>query len=230
MLDLDVALRSDVLVAHGIVRVPLGDAIDLAVERRREEHRLAIPRSRVDDALDVGAEAHVEHAVGLVEDEDLGVLERDGAALHEVEQAARGGHQDLRAAGELRLLLNAGAAVDGRDREVAHRGDRPEVFSDLKRELARGGDDERRAGRRFQAKLLDDRSGEGKGLARSGGGLDEDVAAGESVADHERLDCKRFCDASLGEGIADGRGHAKIREGLVRHIGAFFFATRRAAV
>ena len=127
-------------------------------------------------------------------------------------------------------FCDAGAAVDGCDREVAHRGDRPEVFSDLKRELAGGSDDERRAGRRFQAKLLDDRSGEGKGLARPGGGLDEDVAAGECVADHECLDCKRFCDASLGEDIADGRRHAKIREGLVRHIGAFFFATRGVAV
>ena len=120
-------------------------------------------------------------------------------------------------------LCDAGAAVDGRDREVADRWRSAGALRDLKRELARGGDDERRAGRRFQAKLLDDGSGEGERLARAGGRLDEDVEAGECVADHELLDCKRFCDASLGEGIANGRGHAEVREGLVRHIGAAFF-------
>ena len=72
---------------------------------------------------------------------------------------------------------------------------------------------------------IDDRSREGKGLARPGRRLDEDVEAGESVADHELLDGKGFCDASLGEDIADGRRDAEVREGLVRHIGAFFFAT-----
>ena len=147
------------------------------------------------------------------------------ASLHEVEQASGRRHEDLRAAGELRLLLDAGATVDGRDRQVAHRGDRPELFRDLKRELAGGSDDERRAGRRFQAKLLDDRRREGKGLARAGGRLDEDVTAGERVADHEPLDCERFCDASLGEDIADGRRDAEVREGLVGHIGTAFFAT-----
>ena len=39
--------------------------------RRGEHHRLALRREPVEDALDVGQEAHVDHAIRLVEDEGL---------------------------------------------------------------------------------------------------------------------------------------------------------------
>ena len=50
-----------------------------------------------DDAPHVGEEAHVQHAVHFVEDEDFDVVEIDGALLHEIEQAARGGDDDIHA-------------------------------------------------------------------------------------------------------------------------------------
>ena len=93
----------------------LGDAAGFAVERRGEEQRLAVVRRHLHDAVDRRLEAHVEHAVGLVEDEDLDVLEREGAALDEVFQAARGRDDDVRAGGLAGLLLEADAAVDGDD-------------------------------------------------------------------------------------------------------------------
>ena len=43
---------------------------DLAGHRGGEEHRLPLGRKLGDDPLHVGEEAHVEHLVGLVEDED----------------------------------------------------------------------------------------------------------------------------------------------------------------
>ena len=54
-----------------------------------------------DDPLDVRDEAHVEHAVGFVEDQDLDLAEVHGLLADEVEQAARRGHEDLDAALEL---------------------------------------------------------------------------------------------------------------------------------
>ena len=48
-----------------------------------------------DDPADVMDEAHVEHAVGLVEHEDLHLVEPDVALIHEVEQASRRGDQDI---------------------------------------------------------------------------------------------------------------------------------------
>ena len=50
------------------------------------------------DALDVGDEAHVEHAVGLVDDQDLDAGQQQLAALEMVEQAAGRGDQHVDAA------------------------------------------------------------------------------------------------------------------------------------
>ena len=46
---------------------------DLLRHRRREEQVLPLARQRAEDAPDVGQEAHVEHVVGLVEDEHVDV-------------------------------------------------------------------------------------------------------------------------------------------------------------
>ena len=90
--------RRGVLVAAGVVREALGHAAGLAVERGREEQRLALARALGHDAVDGGLEAHVEHAVGLVEDEDADAVEGQVAALEEILQAAGGGDDDVGAA------------------------------------------------------------------------------------------------------------------------------------
>ena len=51
--------------------------------------------------LDGRLEAHVEHAVGLVEDEDVDLAERDDAAGDQVLEPAGGGDEDVGAAGGL---------------------------------------------------------------------------------------------------------------------------------
>ena len=55
-------------------------------------------RHQREDLLDVVDEAHVEHAVGFVEHEDLDVAQVERALLLQVEQAAGGGDQDVDAA------------------------------------------------------------------------------------------------------------------------------------
>jgi hypothetical protein len=59
----------------------LGEALDLRRHGGREEQRLAGEGDQLADALDVRDEAHVEHAVGLVDDEDLDAGEQQLAAL-----------------------------------------------------------------------------------------------------------------------------------------------------
>ena len=56
---------------------------------------------RGDDLPDRMDEAHVEHPVGFVEDEDFEIAEPDGALGHQVEQPAGGGDQDVDAAGAM---------------------------------------------------------------------------------------------------------------------------------
>ena len=74
------ARRGDVDV-HRVVQRVAGDAHDLRRHRRREEQVLALAREHGQDALHVGQEAHVEHAVGLVEDEHLDACERSQSRL-----------------------------------------------------------------------------------------------------------------------------------------------------
>ena len=54
------------------------------------------------DASDLGLETHVKHAVSLVEDEELNVLEGDAASFDEVHETARGRNQKVDA--HLQLL------------------------------------------------------------------------------------------------------------------------------
>jgi len=75
----------------GIAEELVGERFDLGRERRREEHRVAVARQLADDLTDVGQEAHVQQAVGLVEDELGDRVEPDVAASHVVEEAARRG-------------------------------------------------------------------------------------------------------------------------------------------
>ena len=85
----------------------VGEALDLRRHGRREEQRLAREGHELHDALDVGDEAHVEHAVGLVEHEDLEPVEPHQVLVHQVEQPSRCRHHDVEAAADslgLRVL------------------------------------------------------------------------------------------------------------------------------
>ena len=72
-----------------------GQPPDVVGERRREHQVLPAGGQQRDDLLDVRQEAHVEHPVGLVEDEDLDLAEVRDALPDEVEQPARRGDEDL---------------------------------------------------------------------------------------------------------------------------------------
>ena len=78
------------LVEDGVGQVALDQAVDGAVEGRGEQQRLV--RALGDAAkhpLDLGHEAHVGHAVGLVEHQDVELVDLELAAVAEVDQSAR---------------------------------------------------------------------------------------------------------------------------------------------
>ena len=199
-------------------RVGAGELAHLAVERRREEHRLPLLGEASDEAVDLGLEAHVEHPVGLVEDEAADAVERDEPALDEILQPARRCDQDVRAAGGLRLRRDPRAAVDGRNAEILPLGERRELGRDLGRQLAGRHENER--GRLAVGGLgaLDDRQAEGEGLARAGRRLRQHVEAGERVRKDERLDREWCDDASLLERLRNVSADAERAERLLRHV------------
>src|SRR3989337_962840 len=86
--------------------------------RRREAERLPVERGDPQDALDLRREAHVEHAVGLVEHDDPQRAEPPRAALDWIEETP--GRRDdhggtLAKAGELRPHRLAADEDDGPD-------------------------------------------------------------------------------------------------------------------
>src|SRR4026208_1330081 len=52
-------------------------------------------RDLLDDAADIGKEAHVEHAIGFVEHEEFDVLQVAGSLLDVIEQTPWRGHDDI---------------------------------------------------------------------------------------------------------------------------------------
>ena len=179
----------------------LGHATDVVREGGREQQRLALRGEKSGNLAHIGHEAHVEHPVALVEDEDLDLAEVDRALANVVEEAARRRDEDLDASPkELDLGVDAGAAVDdgGAKRNAA--AVCLDGLGDLHRELAGGGQDEdadrvsgrREAGVGGASQALQDRQDECCGLAGTGLGGGENVAAGEDVGDRRALNGRWF--------------------------------------
>ena len=201
-----------VLVQGRIVGVRPGDPPGLAVQRGREEQGLALGRAGGDDPVHGGAEAHVEHPVGLVEDERVDVAQVEGTARQLVLEPSRGGDDDVAASGVSALIDQADPAVDGGDAQRAGVGDPAQVSGDLGGQLAGGGEDQRGRTGSVGRDPVDQRDTEGEGLARARGRAGEHIAPGEDVGEDQRLDGERLGDVLGGESAYDSAGHAQIGE------------------
>ena len=73
----------------------MGQFLDRPGEGGGEEEGLSFAGEGGDNFFDVAEEAHVEHAIDLVEDEILDAREIDVAFVHVVEEAAGAGHEDI---------------------------------------------------------------------------------------------------------------------------------------
>ena len=176
------------LVALGVAREGGRDLPGRALERGREEERLPVLGCEADDPVDRGAEAHVEHPVRFVEHQYADGIESDGAALHEVLEAAGCGHQDVCPSCELRLALDAGAAVYGGQRQRARRSDLTQIFRYLARQLPRRDEHEGGRPRVLGLDAVNERDAEGEGLPRACRRLHEHVVSGEHVWNDGPLD------------------------------------------
>ena len=167
---------------------------------------LTVLRQVLENLVDALREAHVEHLVGLVEHHVRHVVEHRFAAVHQVDQASRRGHDDLRAVAQgAYLLLDAGAAVDGHHMDALHiLREVAKVVGYLQAELARGTEHE---GLRLVARgvnLLQERYAEGRRLARArlceGNHI---VSFPQQIGDYFLLDGHRLYEAHLLNGVQD---------------------------
>ena len=131
-------------IRTGSRKIALGQPFDRLRHGGRKHQRLPMRRQFGNNVLHVGHEAHVQHAVGFVEDENFDVAQVDIALVHQVDQPARRGDENIDAVLERpRLRILAHAAVNDRlpQRGVLAVG--AETFADLAGQLAGRREDER---------------------------------------------------------------------------------------
>ena len=178
---------------------------DARVERGAEEQALALRGQPFEDPLDVVDEAHVQHAIGLVQDQDLDAAEVERALPDMIEKATRRGHDDLDTGTHgPYLAIHGHAAEDRRGADGSVRTVRTDGLLHLEGELSGRHDDERTGpdltGLTGSVERLDHGQHEGGGLAGARLSAHEHVTAGEDGGDGLCLDRGGFGVALVRDG------------------------------
>ena len=180
------SLRGD-LDPFRAVQEFVGEALDFGRHGRGEEQCLPREGEEFADAFDVGDETHIEHAVGLVDHQDLDAVQEQLAALEMIEQATRRGDHHVGAAVELAVLVVIGhAANQQRHGQLVALAEDLEMLGDLGGKLAGRFQDQRARHARPGAASLEPgqhRQHEGRGLAGSGLRDAQHVTAGDGAGD-----------------------------------------------
>ena len=200
---------------EGVLQHLAGQLRDRRRHRRREEERLALRGQVLQDAADVREEAHVEHAVRLVEHEDLEVIELRVREAEVVEQAARASRPGCRRpCGTRAPAVPSRRRRRRRPRTAACGPSSSLACSWICAASSRVGRQDERAGR--AALLADqpvqDRKQEGGRLAAAGHGAGEHVAPLHGGRDGVVLDRRRAREAHFLDAAQEIRVKSELRE------------------
>ncbi len=172
---IDVDVRIAELRSFDVDRVGLNAIRELANghrKRRRDQERSPSLGRVLEDRLEIFAKAHVEQAIGLVEDDDADGRSIERFAREMIEHATGRSDDHLRRRSERAKLVAVARATRERRDTRADVGVEPaELLLDLARELACRHDDERARERRRFGRRLDrgrKREADRDGLARAG--------------------------------------------------------------
>ena len=193
---------------------------------RREHHGLALGRHRRHDAPDVLDEPHVEHPIGLVQHEDFQRVEAHRLSLEVIQQPPRGRHDDVHPAPQRQLLRTVpDTAEDDGGLEWKQRAVGLHRFADLRRQLARGGQDQRPRRRGAAPRqALEDGQHKPGGLARAGLRAAEKVASRQRERNRPLLDGGRRLIACPFDGLNEFGPKAQLQK---RHTDSFLCGRSR---
>lgn len=141
---------------HGIALVLLAKLGDRARIGGGKEHGLPVRGQRAQDLLHVVLEAHIEHAIRLIQYDGADAMHAQGASPQMVQHAPRCANGDVRAPLQ-RGSLSSDWFATGQDehREACmSAAQAPDLARHLGAQLARGTQDERRDFARFELHAL----------------------------------------------------------------------------
>ncbi len=217
-----------------LVHVLIGQLQHAVAEGGAEQQGLAggALRHAAQQEADVLDEAQVEHAVGFVQHADLAGVQRDHLVLlHVVDQAARGGDDDVHALlQQLALLVVINAAVDQGETQAQVGTELHRILVDLDGQFAGRGQDQRArvfrlavGQRRTRQQAVHDSDQEGQRLAGAGLRLAGHITAGQRDRQGQRLDRGAAGESSSFKTSLQGRmqlegGEGQIGQRFVAHV------------
>ncbi|CAB3730465.1 hypothetical protein LMG3458_04790 [Achromobacter deleyi] len=202
-----------------IIQHAAGQRTDFVRERSREQQVLALLGQQGQDLADVADEAHVQHAVGFVQHQDLDAGQVDRLLAAVVQQAAGRGHQDvqrLAQRGDLGVDVDAAEHHHGRQRGVLAVG--LHRFGHLRGQFTRRGQDQATGAAGlaglglFLHQQMQDGEREASGLAGAGLGGGEQVAAFQDLRNRLGLDGGGCGIAGVGNGAQQGISQPEVGE------------------
>ena len=175
-----------------------------------EEHGLLAPARFGSDAIHFADKAHVQHAVGFIQDQDLDGAAIEALLLDILHQPSRRGDDDVCGLGQGRqLLFVLHATYDAFDHQMGMGRQRAGMFGDLQCQLAGGGEDQHPGGASPTTgkvqQMLHGRQQEGGGLARARGGGGQNIETVHGHRDHLLLYGGGANKAHLGDAAEQGR-------------------------
>ena len=196
-----------------LLQVLGGEVLDRRGHGRRPQQHGVLLQQAGEDEVHVLDEAHVEHLVGLVEDDGAHLLQVDAGVPDQVDEAARRGHEDVDAVVELALLhADVEAAEDGEGHHVGVARHVVDLLHVLHGQLAGRHEDEVLHDPELRVGHVHQGDGAGRSLARSGLGEADHVAAAEDLGDGLLLDGGHVPVAHLVEGRQDLGLEVQVRE------------------
>src|SRR5688572_4967975 len=186
-----------------------GDVLDFLDERRRKQQGMTLRGQGLKDSADRWNEAHIEHAIRLINGEDLDAGKVHRALLHVVEQTAGSRDNDVKASLQrLNLRSHSGTPDDGRTEQPDVAAILPKRIMDLGCQLARWNQDQcpglarRRTSRSsVNQQSLDHGKSKCCGLARAGLRSGHQISAAQEDRNGLTLDGCRNGVAKTGHGF-----------------------------
>mmetsp|Transcript_551 Transcript_551/g.1569 ORF Transcript_551/g.1569 Transcript_551/m.1569 type:complete len:332 (+) Transcript_551:1058-2053(+) len=205
--------------AQGFVEVAARDLGHLFGHGGRKQHGLAVIAHHLGDLAQVVDKAQVQHLIGLVEHQKIGLIQTHSPAIHQIKQPARRRHQNIDAFGQaLDLWVDGHAAHHDLHLHIGHR---PQHSGNLPRQFAGGRQDQ--TARRFGGGATplfhqprNQRDAKGRRLAGAGLGQPHHVAPVQRMRNGLGLNGGRIGQTHLCHALGQRCGqvhHVKIAHG-----------------